>query len=79
MGCLNDDDEMMQHVVSANNNDNNNNIEEPTKRGFPVILVYHTVVTLALFFMQYQARKMDGNLRMMFKLKEELTEARKGK
>lgn len=70
LGCL--DDTMMQHVKGTAD-------EAPVKRGFPVILVFHTVTTLALYFMQYQARKMDENVRIMLKLKEELTEARKGK
>jgi hypothetical protein len=69
IGCL--DDEMMQHVMDKT--------EEKVKRGFPVILVFHTITTLALFFMQFQAKKMNENVRIMLKLKEELTEARKSK
>ena len=44
-------------------------------RHFPVILVFHTVVSISLWFMQYQNQQHAKNMEMVKKLKQDLTEA----
>ena len=49
--------------------------EGVTVRHFPVILVFHTVVSISLWFMQYQNQQHAKNMEMVKKLKQDLTEA----
>ena len=44
--------------------------------GFPVILVFHSIVSLSLFFMQYQSKQAEINIEKVRKLKKDLTETR---
>jgi len=79
VGCLDDADHdtLVKHR-QAQADGNGIDPAEKEKRGFPIIIVFHLVTTLALYFMQYQARQTDENIYKMLKLKEELVEARKG-
>lgn len=79
LGCLDDSDydTLMKHRQAQAGGDGLDAIEKQ-KRGFPIIIVFHLITTLALYFMQFQARSMDENIYKMLKLKEELTEARQG-
>jgi len=54
------------------------NGEEMVIRHFPVILIFHTIVSLSLWFMQYQTGQHDKNIKMLKKLKGDLTEMKKG-
>lgn len=79
MGCLDDQDydTLVKHRQAEMDGDGIDPAEK-TKRGFPIVLIFHLVTTLALYFMQYQAQKMDSNIFKMLALKDELTEARRG-
>ena len=50
---------------------------ETRPRAFPVVLIFHTIVTIALWFMQYQTQQHATNIEMVVKLKEDLLEAKK--
>ena len=50
--------------------------EAAVTRHFPVILVFHTVVSISLWFMQYQNQQHAKNMEMVKKLKRDLTEAK---
>ena len=51
-------------------------LPERRDRPFPIIIVFHTIVSLCLFFMQYHSKRMDENIQTLLKLKEKLTEQR---
>ncbi|CAB9520574.1 expressed unknown protein [Seminavis robusta] len=46
-------------------------------RGFPVVIIFHTICTVCLWFMAFQASQQSNNLLLLEKLKRELAEARK--
>lgn len=48
-------------------------------RHFPVILVFHMIVSISLWFMQYQNQQHQRNIEMVDKLKQDLLEAKKAK
>lgn len=52
---------------------------EPVPRHFPVILVFHTIVSISLWFMQYQAGQHQKNVQMIEKLKVDLVGMKKAK
>ncbi|CAJ1959118.1 unnamed protein product [Cylindrotheca closterium] len=82
LGCLDDQDydALVQSRRQAAEMDGGDGIDpaEKEKRGFPIILIYHVITTLALYFMKYQSEKTDKNIFELLHLKDELTEARKG-
>lgn len=41
-------------------------------RHFPVILVFHTIVSISLWFMQYQNQQHDKNMEIVKKLQRDL-------
>jgi hypothetical protein len=72
-GCLNDGGEMEQYYQT---------IEDPPERPprpFPIILIFHTIVSICLFFMQFQVKQHTHNIEMVLKLKKDLMDARKKK
>jgi hypothetical protein len=57
-------------------------LEEPSEdqpRGFPVVLIFHAIVTISLWFMHYQVQQNEKNSEMVMKLKKDLKEARETK
>jgi hypothetical protein len=67
IGCL-DDEKMLILGIHT---------DEKIERGFPVILVFHSVTTVALYFMHYQGKQVDKSIFDIQKLKVALSEARK--
>jgi len=53
--------------------------DEAVPRHFPVVLVFHLIVSLSLWFMLYQNQQHDKNIFLLQKLKQDLTEAQKKK
>lgn len=53
--------------------------DEQVPRHFPVILVFHMIVSISLWFMQYQNQQHDKNIQMVQKLKQDLLQAKKAK
>jgi hypothetical protein len=51
-------------------------ISSTVVRHFPVILVFHTIVSISLWFMQYQNQGHQKSLEMVEKLKEDLMESK---
>lgn len=64
VGCISD--ESFQHTIE--------DAPERPARGFPVILIFHTIVSLSLWFMQYQVGQHDQNIEIVKKLKKDLME-----
>jgi hypothetical protein len=56
-------------------------LEEPSDqpRGFPVVLIFHIIVTICLWFMHYQVQQHEKNVGMVVKLKKDLEETKKTK
>jgi hypothetical protein len=57
-------------------------LEEPSEeqpRGFPVVLIFHAIVTISLWFMHYQVQQNEKHIEMVLKLKKDLQEARETK
>jgi len=70
LSSLNDNDQKIKIV--------NFRSEQPVvTRHFPVVLVFHTVVSLSIWFMQYQNRQHSKNIALVEKLQQDLTEAKK--
>jgi hypothetical protein len=70
MGCLKDEP-MMQHTIE--------DPPERTARGFPVILIFHTIVSISLWFMHFQVKQHFKSVEMVLKLKKDLMDAREAK
>ena len=51
--------------------------QEAVPRHFPVVLVFHLIVSLSLWFMLYQNQQHDKNIQLLQKLKDELAEGQK--
>lgn len=69
MGCIKD--EMAEHTIE--------DLPERSARGFPLVLVFHTIVSISLWFMQYQVGQHQKNIDMVEKLRKDLKEAREAK
>ena len=50
--------------------------DEAVPRRFPVVLVFHLVVSLSLWFMLYQNQQYDKNVFLLQKLKHDLTQTK---
>ncbi len=59
---------MMQHTIE--------DPPERTARGFPVILIFHTIVGISLWFMHFQIQQHSKNIEMVLKMKKDLMDAR---
>jgi hypothetical protein len=67
LGCLKDEP-VMQHTIE--------DPPERTARGFPVILIFHTIVSISLWFMHFQIQQHFKNIEMVSKMKKDLLDAR---
>jgi hypothetical protein len=47
-------------------------------RGFPVVIIFHTVATACCWFMEMQRGQQHTNMQMLEKFKRELAQAQKG-
>jgi hypothetical protein len=65
-----------ERIKALESDDHNDDDDDATPRHFPVILIFHTVVSISLWFMQYQNRQYHKNMDMVKKLKEELNQAK---
>jgi hypothetical protein len=78
LGCLNDEDSMEQYYTFTAMGAEDP--PEPRKpRAFPVVLVFHSIVSVCLLFMQFQVKQHTKNIDMVAKLKNDLMKARSAK
>jgi hypothetical protein len=52
-------------------------LPERTPGGFPVVLVFHLIVSGSLWFMKFQYSQHDKNVAMVMKMKKDLKDAKK--
>ena len=63
VGCVND--ELVQILGEP---------MEERRRAFPLVLVFHGIASLSLWFMQYQIRQCDENVEKIQQMKNNLLE-----
>jgi hypothetical protein len=70
LGCV--PKEEMQHIEDAD-------APKEEARAFPIILIFHTIVSLSLFFMHHQSGQHEQNIEMVQKMRSDLLTAQQSK
>jgi hypothetical protein len=70
-GCLNDFDTTTTTTTMIED------MPERTPGGFPVVLVFHLIVSISLWFMKFQYSQHGKNVAMVMKMKKDLKDAQK--
>lgn len=73
--CIQNMVETLENVTSFVSKHQQEQLPDKTTRHFPVILVFHTIVSVSIWFMQYQTRQHVKNLQLVQKLQNDLAQA----
>lgn len=79
LGCLDQVDGPLSPKALDEKDPAEDQIDDRQRRTFPVVLLFHLIMSLSLFFMQSQRKQLESSVEKIQQLKKDLLEAKKKK